>query len=107
MESVTRIQRNSSGTDAYGQPVYVDTETEILAMVSARVQGTNYSPDEIVVADGLTLYLPAGTEVEDSDRFRVRGKVYAVDGQAFDWVSGLSSWNPGVVVNLQLEANLG
>lgn len=107
MESITLTRRSSSGTDSYGQPIYVDTTIELMGMVSARIQGTNYAPDEIIVADGLTIYLPPGTVVEDSDRFTVRGKSYAVDGQAFNWVSGLSGWNPGVVVNLQLEANLG
>jgi hypothetical protein len=53
----------------------------------------------------LTLYLPTGTEVEDGDRFLVRGKRYVIDGEAFDWRDGLGSWNPGVVVNLTREQN--
>jgi hypothetical protein len=107
MESITRTRRSSNATDAYGQPVWTDTVTELQAIVSPRIQGTNYGPDEIIVTDGLTLYLPPATEVLDSDRFTVRGKTYVVDGQAFDWQSGLSSWRPGTVVNVQLESNLG
>jgi hypothetical protein len=55
----------------------------------------------------LTLYLPAGTDVQDDDKFTVRGKVYEIDGEAFEWKEGLGSWNPGVVVNLQREKDRG
>jgi hypothetical protein len=71
------------------------------------VSGTNFDADQIVVTDGLTLYLDAGTDVLDDDKFVVRGKTYEVDGEAFDWKSGLGSWNPGLVVNLQREKDRG
>jgi hypothetical protein len=77
------------------------------AFVSQRVSGTNFDADQIVLTDGLTLYLPAGTDVQDDDKFVVRGKVYEIDGEAFDWKNGLGAWNPGVVVNLQREKDRG
>ena len=107
MESITRTRRSSTSTDSYGQPVYTTTSVTLQAKVSARVSGTNFDADQIVVTDGLTLYLDAGTDVLDDDKFVVRGKTYEVDGEAFDWKSGLGSWNPGLVVNLQREKDRG
>jgi hypothetical protein len=77
------------------------------ALVSARLSGTNFDADQIVITDGLTIYLPAGTEVQDDDKFTIRGKVYEIDGEAFEWRDGLGTWNPGVVVNLQREKDRG
>jgi hypothetical protein len=107
MEDITQIRVSSTSVDKYGQPVPVETQIPIKGIVSARVSGTNYDPDQIVLAQGITLYLPPATVVLDDDKFIVRGKRYEVDGEAFDWRSGLGSWNPGVVVNLQREKNVG
>ena len=107
MESITRIRRSSNSTDSYGQPVYTTSETTLQAFVGVRVSGTNFDADQIVITDGLTIYLPAGTEVLDDDKFNIRGKVYEIDGEAFEWKDGLGSWSPGVVVNLQREKDRG
>lgn len=107
MESITRVRLSSSSTDSYGQPVYVETESTVNAIVSARVSGTNFDADQIVVTDGLTIYLPSGYDVQDNDKFIIRGKRYELDGEAFDWRDGLGSWAPGTVVNLQREADRG
>jgi hypothetical protein len=107
MESITQIRLSSTSVDDYGQPVYVETQFSVNAIVSARVSGTNFDADQIVLTEGLTLYLPSGHEVLDDDKFIVRGKRYEVDGEAFDWRQGLGSWNPGTVVNLQREKDRG
>lgn len=107
MESITRTRRSSTSTDSYGQPVYTTASVTLQAYVSQRVSGTNFDADQIVLTDGLTLYLPAGTDVQDDDKFTVRGKVYEIDGEAFEWKNGLGAWNPGVVVNLQREKDRG
>ena len=51
------------------------------------------------------MYLPAGTVVDDDDKFLVRGRYYEVDGEAFEWKDGLGSWSPGVVVDLQRQTS--
>lgn len=107
MESITRTRRSSTSTDSYGQPVYTTTTATLQAYVSQRLSGTNFDADQIVITDGLTIYLPAGTDVQDDDTFTIRGKVYEIDGEAFEWKEGLGSWNPGVVVNLQREKDRG
>ena len=107
MEAISQVRRSSVSTDSYGQPVFTTTTTSVNALVSARVSGTNFDADQITVTDGLTIYLPSGTDVQDDDKFIIRGKTYEVDGEAFDWRDGLGSWSPGVVVNLQREADRG
>jgi SPP1 family predicted phage head-tail adaptor len=107
MESITRTRRSSTSVDSYGQPVFTTTTSTVNAIVSARVSGTNFDADQIVVTDGLTVYLPSGYDVRDDDTFTIRGKVYEIDGEAFDWRDGLGSWSPGTVVNLQRQIDRG
>jgi len=105
MESITQIRLSSSATDSHGLPVWVETEIALQGIVAARTSSLVTEADALTITQGLTLYLPTGTEVEDGDRFLVRGKRYVIDGEAFDWRDGLGSWNPGVVVNLTREQN--
>jgi SPP1 family predicted phage head-tail adaptor len=107
MESITQTRRSSTSVDSYGQPVFTTTTSTVNAIVSARVSGTNFDADQIVVTDGLTIYLPTGHNVQDDDTFTIRGKLYEIDGEAFDWRDGLGSWSPGTVVNLQRQIDRG
>lgn len=105
MESITQIRQSSSGIDGYGQPVIVTSETELLAMVAARTGSKTVGAAEITVTSGLTVYLPAGTDVQNNDIFVVRGIRYVLDGEPFDWRNGLGNWRPGTVIDLQREVN--
>jgi len=105
MELITQIQRNSSGTDSHGLPVWVETRISIGAIVAARSSSLLTEADAVTITQGLTLYLPSNTQINDGDRFEVRGKTYVIDGEAFDWRDGLGNWNPGTVVNLTREQN--
>ena len=85
-ETVTRLRPTQAGVDRNENPVYADVEFPIF---SAWVAGnTSQEPGEYgrsQVITGITLYLPPGTDVRPSDRFRVRGQVYEVEGLPFDW----------------------
>lgn len=107
MEQISQVRLSSTSVDEYGQPVYVETETTVTAIVSARVSGTNFDADQIVLTEGLTLYLPPALDVQDDDKFIVRGKRYEIDGEPFDWRQGLGTWTPGTVLNLQREKDRG
>lgn len=109
MELVQIIRRSSVSVDEYGEPVFTTTEIDVQALVANRTaMGTTlFEAAEISITQGLRLFLPAGTEVLDDDTFRVRGKLYQMDGEAFDWRDGLGTWNPGVVVDLQKESDRG
>jgi hypothetical protein len=50
-------------------------------------------------ATKLTVYAPEGTSVGDSVRIRVRGEIYTIDGDVFDWRGTTSV--AGVVIPLK------
>lgn len=105
MESITQIRQSSSGTDSYGEPILVTTEIELQGLVAARTGSKTVGAAEITVTSGVTLYLPAGTEILNDDVFVVRGIRYVVDGEPFDWRNGMGNWTPGTVIDLQREVN--
>jgi hypothetical protein len=78
---------------------------DLQGIVAARNSSLVTEADALTITQGLTLYLPSGTDIQDGDRFVVRGKRYVIDGESFDWRDGLGNWNPGTVVNLTREQN--
>lgn len=52
---------------------------------------------------GLTLYRRIPVDILPSDRFRVRGDVWTVDGDSGEWVSPFAGVLRGVVVNLKRQ----
>lgn len=105
MESITQIRQSSAGTDSYGEPIIVTTEIELEAIVAARTGSKTVGAAEITVTSGLTVYLPAGTDIQIADIFIVRGVRYVLDGEPFDWRNGLGNWTPGTVIDLQRQIN--
>lgn len=105
MELITQIRQSSSGTDPYGEPIIVTTETDVSATVAARTGSRTVGAGEVTVTSGLNLYLPPATDIQNDDVFIIRGERYVLDGEAFDWRNGLGSWTPGTVVSVQREVN--
>ena len=106
MELVIQTRHTSLGTkDSYGVPITTTEETPLYASVAPRTSTTSVGVSETTITEGLTLYMPSGTSVDTDDLFTVRGVVYIVDGEAFDWASGLGSWRPGTVVDLRKMSN--
>jgi hypothetical protein len=106
MELVTQTRLSSNSVDSYNLPVIVRTDTTLNAAVSPRTTTKTVGASETTIIEGLTLYLDAGVVVNPTDEFTVRGQLYLVDGEAFDWHSGIGNWNPGVVVNLRRSQNV-
>ena len=102
MEHVTVIRKTQGAVDVYGEPTITETQIPLNAYVSQRLtgNGTTYGPDATIVNDGLTLYVPPATEIQVDDEFIVRGDRFQLEGTAFDWGSGITTWNPGGVLNL-------
>jgi hypothetical protein len=59
---------------------------------------------ETGVEVGLTLLLPYGADVAAMDRVTWRGSVYEVVGEAYEWRSPLTGWQPGTEVPLRAFA---
>lgn len=91
--------------DEYGSPSSerdweAATGTVVRAVVAARSSSEADGAGRAAVIVGLTAYLPPGTAVTAHDRLRVRGDMYEVEGEPFEWRSPWSSTASGVEVAL-------
>lgn len=103
-EMVVRIRAGASTTtDGYGNPVAgADAERELPTLgIAPRVSSEFNEPGRTAVIVGLTVFFPGGTDVLSTDRFRVRGTVYEVVGEAGDWRSPFTGRRPGIEVALK------
>jgi hypothetical protein len=105
MQSITQVRQSSVGVDQYGEPVLETTETELPAKVAARTGSKTVGAAEITITSGLTVYLDPGIDIQNDDVFIYLGVRYVLDGESFNWISGLGAWNPGTVIDLQRESN--
>jgi hypothetical protein len=99
-ETVTVLRRAAAGPDADGNDAWTTVEQEVPGCAvwprgsSELVQGQ----DTVIV--GLQVLLPAGTQVSATDRLRVRGAVYEVEGESGAWAAPWGGWPGGVEVAL-------
>ena len=101
-EPVVRLRGESTGVDRYGNPVMVDVELDLPPAAFAP-EGSPESgePGRSIVSQAPTLYWrDAWPDVVASDRVRVRGEVFAVDGRPVEWRSPWSGVG-GLVVRLR------
>lgn len=100
-ETITIIRQTATDQDEYGNPT---TETTNITVDGCLVGwGSTSEPalaDSDPVTAQLTLYMPAGTVVEDGDEFVIRGDSFVKDGMAQAWSSMLNV-SKGVVVMLR------
>jgi head-tail adaptor len=102
-ETVT-VLRATATTDAHGNVVRAWADAE-----EHQVSGVAVNPREVNAENGgreasedlFVLYMPAGADVLASDRVRVRGEVYDVDGTPKVWRSPFTARHPGVEVHVR------
>ena len=98
-ETVVRLRPGTS-SDKYGDTVAgADVEKQIRGVAVAPRYSREYADNRSAVIVGLTLYFPAGTKAADvlaSDRFRVRGLVYEVEGEPGEWVNPYTNVSRGI-----------
>lgn len=73
--------------DDWDNPTPVDVVT--LAPPEPRPSSEPVQDARNAVVKGWTLYLPAGTAITSSNRVRVRGVDYPVQGEPADWGRGV------------------
>ena len=100
-ESVTILRAGTEmgDYDPQGNPI-IGPDTEIVSdgwLVAPRSSSESAEPYGQQVVTGLSLYRREPADVVSSDRVRVRGEVWSVDGDVADW-------GAGVVVNLKRGA---
>lgn len=104
-ETVIRVRRGAqTGVDRYGKPVYgVDVETALDG--GAFDPGGSVEPVEVgrtAVITSPKVYFRAGApDVVSTDHLRVRGVLYAVQGNPAVWVNPWTGGTSGTVVELK------
>lgn len=107
-EAVTIVRPGPPTEDIYGNDVPgAPTEIPVSGCGVAPRDGTGAGANEITdardtVISGLTLYAPYGTDIRATDRVRVGGTLYEVDGLPGSFRSPFTGSTGPVVVALEL-----
>lgn len=96
------MTRLRGGRTQFGGDPLPDAEADIADCLfdPGGPRGETMNRGNTVIAQP-SLYAPVGTDVTATDRVRVRGKVYAVDGEPAEWLSPIPGGPEGVHVALK------
>lgn len=114
---VTVLRDVLGGLDQWNDPVVASTSRTDIAGCAVVPR---YSSEPVAVGRngviiGLTLYVPAGSNILFTDRIEINGggtvagapvtpttaKIYAIEGEAADWVNPFTGWKPGMEIALK------
>lgn len=107
-ETVTILRPGAATRDKYGNDVPgPDAEIPVSGCAVAPRDGSGAGASELTdardtVITGLSLWAPYGTDIRATDRVRVGGDVYQVEGRTGSFRSPLSGSTGPVVVALEL-----
>jgi hypothetical protein len=99
VETVKVIRKSSSTVDAYGNPVFTETEINFRDVLIGWGSG-----DEPVEVDSrpqvgkVTLYFQPGSVIHDTDEFEFHNQRWVKDGRVQDWTSPFHGFETGPVV---------
>jgi hypothetical protein len=83
--------------DRYNDATYADSHA-----IAGCIEYPNGSTEvESAVTDNRTLLTPTGSDIVPTDRIRLGGLLYQVDGLPKDWVDPITGWSPGMQVSLR------
>lgn len=100
-ETAIRLRAGEPVVDAMGQEIPgPDTETPVVGCAVWPRTSDEREQSRAQVVTGLTLFVPVGADVRATDRFRVRGEVYQVEGEPGFWSSPLTGHAVGTEVAL-------
>lgn len=100
-ETVTIVRPGTPTQDQYGNDV-PGAATEISVpgcAVAPRASSEDVQARDQVV-EGLTVWMPAGTDVRPTDRVRRGGLLFEIDGEAGEWNSPFTGFAGPVQVAL-------
>lgn len=83
--------------DRFNDKVYADHHT-----IDGCLEYPTGSDEQggVTVTDRRTLLVPSGSDVVPSDRIKLGGVPFQVDGLPTDWVDPFTGWSPGMSVSL-------
>lgn len=101
-ETVTILSRTVTSQDAYGNDVYTAVETDVPGCAFAPAGSIELIQGQNTVIEQPTVYLATGTPAPaPTDRLRVRGDLYDVDGKPQEFHNPFTNNTPGPVVRLE------
>lgn len=95
------MTRLRGGRTSFGGDPTSDVELDIEGCLFAPTGGFEQTGGRDTVTTQPTLYTPPGADIRSTDRVRIRGFVYQVDGEPADWHGAFSSDWAGVAVPLR------
>lgn len=107
-DTVTIVRPGAPTRDAYGNDVPgTPTEIQVAGCGISPRDSTGSASNEITdardtVISGLTLYAPYGTDIRATDKVRVGGQLYEVEGLPGSFRSPLTGSTGPVVAALEL-----
>lgn len=105
MSNAVVVRVRGVGKDEYGDPEGTGSDTTLDGCIVAprtSVDVVERGRQGVVV--GLTLYAPFGTDLVHTDRVKVDGVLYDLDGEPGPWKSPFNGWEAGVEVALKRAA---
>lgn len=99
-QSITRVRPGTTTSRGSTVPDWNNTETAVISGCSVQPASTGLSQDGRVlgISEGLTIYLPPGSDVQEGDRIVYEGKLYTINGEPKVWQSPT-----GLVSNMQIN----
>ena len=100
-ETVTLLMRVVLEQDDLGNDVFSTVERAVRDCAVWPTGTSEKVQAQDIVTAGWTVLMPSGTAIAATDQVRVRGVVFDVDGEPFDWVSPITGHTGGVQVQLR------
>ena len=88
-QTVTRIRAGTKTIRGEELPDWSKATTKMISGCSMQPAATDLSQDGRVlgILDGMTCYMPPGSDVQEGDRIEFGGNVYTIDGAPRIWPS--------------------
>lgn len=106
--TATVVRRTPGGYDEYGDPIestVVRVDVDGCAWAPRTAGGASSSEirdrGRQGVIEGLTLYAPAGTDLQPTDQVEVDGVLFDVEGEPGDWRNPFTGRDAGLEVALR------
>lgn len=93
----TTITVQRATFDRYNDATYVDHHT----ITGCLEYPTGSTETNQAVTDSRTVLAPSGSDIVPTDRIRLGGLLYQVEGLPMDWHDPYTTWSPGMQVRLE------
>ena len=98
-ETISIVRRSLAATDDYGNPTYTTSTITIKdALIAFGSTDAPIDAERDAQDAKLTIYLPAGNQIEPDDIFIIRSIEWVKAGIEQEWISPFTSFNSGIAI---------